>query len=322
VIAANSPSACLHFYSMDGNHVKTICEEGDSPGKYSDIRDFTVEPGTSMPITILDRNRMTNYVYEDNGAFLGGYRHMLYASAMHPVDERFLAMYCANEKTNNQKQLVIWDRSKNEIFNEFLEIDPVQRQFLNFFDRNNFLEVNDTLLFFKGFDNTIYQLTENYIQPRTLIDFGPKTLPKSFLERSFSDVAAFMEALRKTDYAFRIIGYHENDEFISFCFEHNEQFKFVLYDKQTKKYRISHQLIDDVVNQGLELESILPYGPFGITPSGFLIFYMEAMADQTPYANNMLTQPWLQSSITEEMKQNWEHEVDAVLLLVKPKRIL
>jgi len=312
LLSAGQPASCLHLYEANGTFLRSICNSGDGPGAYSTIRDFAWESDRSAPLTILDRNRMTNYTYSSDGTFHGGYRHSLFANALHPLGDRFLAMYCGNELTENTRKLIIWDRQEHAIAREFLEVDPRQRKYLNFFDRNNFLEFQDSLFFVQAFDNTVYHLTEKKIQPRLVLDFDDLTLPPAFLDRPYQDVMEFMETLRRSDYAFRMIGYYESAAFIAFCFEHAGRFKLALYDKDSRRHWVTHRLTDDLVYNGLSLEPIVEYGPLAVTPDGFFVFWMEELTTTGAFPE------------PERRPAGAELEIgsiDGVLLLAKPKRI-
>lgn len=321
VISTLQPPSCIQSFNRAGELLNSICESGESPGKYSSIRDFVIEKDRSTPITILDRNRMTNYTYTLSGEFVEGYRHLMYVNAMHPLDNRHLAMFSGNELTINKKSLVIWDREKNEIVNEFFEVDPVRRKFLNFIDRNNFLEYRDSLFFLRSFDNTIYHLTKNKVNARTHIDFGSSDLPEEWLNRSYADVQEFMESIRKTEYAFRIIGYFESNSFISFCFEHNGRFKMVFYDKSTSKYIVTHRLNDDIICKGFSMKQVVDYGPLAVTPQGEFVFWVEDLAYSDEHAMEIVNSLEKNNGTKDQLIDNWEQKVNGVILLAKPKRI-
>lgn len=325
-VASNLPG-CITTYSLEGKQHFQFCNEGQAPGQYRAIRDFDINVPKNR-IEILDRNNFMLLYYDLQGNFLGGVRHFLFANAFQRLDDERIGIYSGNEITQfNDTKLIVYNEKTQKVEKGFISIPrDMEQRYANFFDQNNFLTYQDSLLFFYSFNDTIYNFTKDNLTPRMHISFGGNSVPKDFLERGYQNVQVFMEQVRKTDYAFKIAGYQETESFITFIFEHAGRFKLAYYNKKNGKQKIAHNLQDDLLIKGLNLDNLRANGPYTTTGKGEVVFVVEAPVLKEAvlkYKNSMSTEEWEKLISSNEKLRNiniYLSESDnPVLLLVKYK---
>ncbi len=270
--------ACVQIYDSQGNHFSGICAQGEGPGKYQGISDFVV---LQDAIFILSRNDLKIFKYAlINGTFIRDYRIPVFAAKFEIMSDDNFILYCGNERTEHNDSKVVFFNLETEVVSAGpFPIDLKQAKYLNFFDRNNFLRTyDDKVLFFYGFNDTIYQINGAQATPYRIVDFGKYSIPASFYEQDYQDVMDFMTKVRASDndFAARVIGYYETPTHLSFIFEHRQQFLLVLYDKRTRNYHLCNQLTDDVHLAGFILYDDAGKGPVGVTSENELIFMQDA----------------------------------------------
>lgn len=275
-IASNSPG-CITSYDKKGNQVFSFCNQGDGPGQYRSIMDFDINASKNR-IEVLDRNNFMLFYYDFSGGFISGIRHFMFTNAFYRLDEERIAFYCGNEPTDfNDTKLVIYNEKKHKVEKGFIPIPKeMGKRYLNFFDRNNFLKIQDSVFFYSPFNDIIFHLTSEQLTPRTYISFGKYSLPQSILDKEYDNVAVFMEQIRKTDYAFHLMGYQESRDAISFVFEHRGLFHLAYYDKGSGKQKIARELKDDIMLEGFSIEGFSEYLPYTTTEDGRIVFLVES----------------------------------------------
>ncbi|MBV6428333.1 MAG: hypothetical protein KIPDCIKN_02860 [Haliscomenobacter sp.] len=275
LIASNSPG-CVTGFDAKGNQVFSFCRQGEAPGQYKSISDFNFNPSGNR-IEALDLKTLSMRYYDLSGNFISGYKHFLFSLSFHRLDAERIAFYCGNQTSDyNNTKLVVFNEKNQKVERGFIPIPKaLGKRYANFFEPNNFLRLQDSLLFFHYFNDTIYHLTPERLTPRTLIRFGKYTLPQSILDKEYDNVAVFMEQIRKTEYAFHKIGYQESKDAIAFTFEHRGLFHLAYYDKRSGNQKVAHQLKDDMVVKGFSIEAI-EYVPLTTTEDGRIVFLVES----------------------------------------------
>ncbi len=315
----NQTASCIYVYTQNGQLAKSICHQGDGPGQYLNIRDVNFNPDNE--ISVLDRKMLTIIDYSRNGKYVGGIRHFMFANSFLPISKDQMLFFCggATSKVSNS-MLVLYNRVKDKVEKQFRKIpDDLNQQYLNMFDRNNFQIYKDSILFFYGFNDTIfyYNKENSTLTPRLFVNFNGKNVPNNFLEKGFSDVQVFYEQIRKTDYAFRIIGYQETDQHITFIFEYLNKFKFVVFHKKDQKYSIFDSLEDDMSIPGLKLENLVDIGPYTLTEDGRLVFIIPG--EQLSEFFKSINSAKLNAETSDLMKKVKENQFNPVLLIAKLK---
>jgi len=204
-IHAYDPSSCLYGYSLStGKLLLDICQQGEGPGEYTSVWDFDYQLEQNQ-IVLLDRTQKKLHYFDLDGQFLRSKDHpsYFYASSFISLPNGNFLFYCRNQNPESMKHLVEWDPEEDKVANEYLDIDPVQRYFLNFRNPPNFHVFNGKIFFTKVFDPYLYVVHPGVeVFPSRKIDYGSYSLPEELLNQPYADVREFMTHIRKTDYAF------------------------------------------------------------------------------------------------------------------------
>jgi hypothetical protein len=214
--------------------------------------------------------------YDIQSKYISSQAIGFYANSFAMQKANYFLYVGAEMSDSSSSRVLVVDQESGTLVNEFLPIDPIQARYLNFFDRNNFTSFGDSLRFFYGFNDTIYHLEADDIQARYVIDFGKYNLPPSIFERSYASAYDFMTYIREADYAFRIIGYQENENYCLFAFEFREEFVWCIYDKADKTVRLFDELEDNLVLNGFQLDDLFAALPYALTADNKTISVVEA----------------------------------------------
>ncbi len=311
-ILAYDPSHCLYGYSLStGKLLLDICRQGEGPGEYTSVWDFDYQPEQNQ-IILLDRTQKKLHYFDLDGQFLHSKDHpsYFYASSFISLPNGNFLFYCQNENPESMKHLVEWDPEEGKVANEYLDIDPVQRHFLNVVNPHNFHVYNGKFYFTKVFDPHLYEVHPGVeVLPRRKIDYGSYSLPEELLYKPYADIREFMTRIRETDYAFNRIRHVENASYIAFHLEWMRSFFFTIYDKKTENYRVLTKLKDVPVCTGkrVTLEDIPDLGPFALTENDELIFALET------------SEEFFDPNDCQDLIPSEGKTPDLMLLLAKPK---
>ncbi|MEM9885012.1 MAG: 6-bladed beta-propeller [Bacteroidota bacterium] len=276
IIKSSAPDI-IFIFSKDGKLINKIDSEGEGPEEYSSIKDIAYD-SVKEEIIILDRKKFKLMNFDLNGKFIKSSSLPFYVSSFWNTENRYM-LYCGAEITpNNDTRLIVTDKEVSKVDREFLKINPKQARFLNFFDRNNFVEFGDSIRFFYGFNDTIYNISERKITPRFIVDFGSYSLPSGVMNRDYESSYDFIVNIRKGDFAFRIIGYAENQDYISFSFEFRGEFLLFFYEKNTQSSRLFRNLQDDISMTDFYVSEVINFTPIHLDAENNALMYVEADA--------------------------------------------
>ena len=265
--------AVLWRYNKDGILIDSLDRQGQGPGEYSNIRDFDIDEDGD--IFILSRTEKRILIYDAQWEYKRQFSIPVFATAIHVLSGNKILLYCGNENILTRQQVILFDWKKEEILNGYFPVDQNQRKFLNLIDRKNFISSSKELIFTRGFDPTLYRFEKEEMQPWITIDFGKFSLPQEYLDDDYQNIMKFYEALRQTDYAFRIIGWCMSDKDVMFHYEKSNQFYLVILDRKNYKTRILNRMTDDVIFKGSTFENIVEFGPYTADQNGQFYFFIN-----------------------------------------------
>lgn len=274
IYMSSTTPAVLWRYNMDGTLVDSLYRQGHGPGEYSNIRDFDI--GENGDLYVLSRTEKMVLIYDNNFNYKAQFNIPVFATAIEILNKNQIMLYCANENIVTGDQVIIYDWEQSAILSGYFPMDLEQRTFINVIDRQNFFERNDALFFTRGFDNTMYRFKDSEINPWLTVDFGAANLPQDFLDAEYVNIMDFYETIRKTDYAFRIIGWTMNEDYALFNFEKSNQFFLAVVELETRQSRVFDILEDDMQFQGSQFKNIVEIGPYSVDKDGYFYFFINA----------------------------------------------
>lgn len=224
----------IFIYSNKGIFIREINRLGNGPGEYLVLSDFYVNE-VGHGIEIYDSKKKKINRYDSEGNFISDIDVQLdgYAFTKFPNDK--YAVYIGsgyyNEESNNRLNIL---NSHGKIERKYIPIKDNEAKFLHLADLTNFKKFKDKRYFLYGFNDTIYRFKETSIYPEYYIDFQDNKLPSEFLEETYPNIMVFLEKCKKTNYAFRLIGFFETEDIIAFGFMHKYDIIHAYYSKKDK----------------------------------------------------------------------------------------
>jgi hypothetical protein len=138
---------------------------------------------------------------------------------------------------NNHYQTRIIDLNTNSTISECLEIDHYKAMYIHVMSANNFVQNKEhkNTYFFTGFDDFIYEISNDSIFPVFKVDMFQKNIPASFFNHEYSDVRVFFQALFTNNYAYGGFNFIEgqNEYLCSYYYAH--ECHIALISKETKQ---------------------------------------------------------------------------------------
>ena len=229
-----------------GNLILFLSRRGNGPGDYIEITDFQVEDNGNILVNDATGRKMIRY--STKGEYINTINHQLIASKFIKVyDLIYLNTY---DFTNEQLYRVnVWNEAENLIEQKYIKYEKVLK-YLSFIEYTNFSFFNDTISYSHSFSNTINQLKNNDLIPRFEIDFGKHNLPKKYTKQ-YNDLRLFMENFRNSNYASRIDGYREGNDFLFFAYSYQDKMPYVLITKNNNEIHHFDKFEDDFLFPGV-----------------------------------------------------------------------
>ena len=252
-------------YNSNGNAEWKLSKFGKGPGEYPRLSDFLID---TVSNTIEVYSSMRKIIKYDltNGDFIAEKQVSLDGYSFEKIDNDTYAIYSGsaiyNEDSNYKLNYFSWENEK--IINGFIPISKREASFMHFSDLTNFSKYKDDVSFLYAFNDTIYSLNKGAIVPRIYIDFGKSKLPDDMLYDKYSDVMDFFSQCKESNYAFRLTGFFESDNFILSAFHHGSNFNHLYYNKLTQEAQVIDSLIYDELFYGIEEKASFENLPKGI----------------------------------------------------------
>jgi hypothetical protein len=240
----------LYIFDQSGKCLSSINKKGQGPGEYSGLQDFAVD---GENIVIWSNAARKLLVYRESGEFVSEYKLTHWALVMSPpIDHNYL-LYSGNQigDGNNYKLHVINNEGETDI--KFLQIDAVKSKYLHIIQEYNFTKYKDKLRFFEAYNDTIYTITKDKIEPAFYVDFKGKNIPQSFFDRGFENLMKFMQSFSQQDYAVGVSFFAENEQAKMFCSYYQNKGKLTVFDAQKKTSQTFSSIQDDVFFNSLKL---------------------------------------------------------------------
>lgn len=249
----------IHKFDHNGRYVSQIINVGEGPESVNNVSDFVVSEkkieiligkGAYSEIAYysIDDEKLTNKLKLDIIGFSFekiGNAYYIYSSYNYPYAEFRVS------KVDLQGNILA-NYLKNDYSGTMLPV----------VERNFFTNCGRTFLI-ESFGNKIYELTEQHVKSKYIIDFGRKNIPENFFD---NDLMIAFEKLNIEGF-YSIINHFEGSNMalttLVFQQENNSQLYQIIFNKEKQ----------EIVKNKLEgpWEEILKH-PVGITDSDQIIF--------------------------------------------------
>lgn len=238
-------------FTLDGRHLSTLSNIGNGPGEYVRLDAFLVDKENG-DIMILDAMQNKVIVYSKEGAFLREVNTPL------PYGPGFFAKSAQNKYFVFEQSITsVMAESNYNLFvcsedmsNPVKLLPFTKTSNVAFSPRTIFYYVNDTLVYVPTYQETIYNVFEDRVEPRLRIDFGDKWVDDEYVYNPniANDPIGFVEGLEKQRFVY-FFNELENDTHIYADFYYQGVPYLYIYNKQTGVY----QLLKAREKEGFEL---------------------------------------------------------------------
>lgn len=210
----------LLVFDLKGKYISKISASGRGPGEYELLRDFYIDEARDEIVLLGSPDKLL--WYDIDGEFKRE-QSLNFTPLKFTLNHDGSYYFWNGTNCFECAPLVKTDSSFNIIESYFDDVDePLTTS--NMFTKYN----NHTYLrpFFDVHEKIIYELSENSVSKKYLVDFGSRNWPKSKTISRDSD-------LRQKDYIYGVTDFFEGDRWISFKLTSEKIVHFALYDKKS-----------------------------------------------------------------------------------------
>lgn len=242
-----SSKSILVFNTVNGDTVLNINNIGHGPGEYLGLEDLHIDE-TNKQIEVLDRNSQKVIKYDFQGNFIDEFRTDFYSCTFHKIDSVNYLFYNNNFiSSRTDHELVYYNAKTNNITKQISPIDKHLSSYFYVLDFNNFNTFNHSseLSFFALPPDTLYQIKNQKIYPKYVLNFGKNQTPTSFYKQNYNDIAEFAQKANKQEYIYRVITLVENTSKVITAFPFKDQCYWSIYSKNNDNTIITNYFKDD-----------------------------------------------------------------------------
>jgi hypothetical protein len=260
----------LYIFDKTGKFLSSINKKGQGPGEYTGISGFTVD---GENIVIMSRTLKKIIVYRESGELVAEYKVDCYAQDISLLGEHNYVLYCGNDRADSRDKIHIINSGKEE--KQFMPIDEGRAKYLHYVSPYNFsVGGGDKLRFFEPYNDTVYTVTGDTIEPAFYIDFKGRNIPPSFFAIKHKDIRAFAESVMEHDYAAGVFRFAENENTKMFVSNYKwSNVKLTFFDMRNKTSQTFASIRDDVFFNSL----IVPVNEFPYLAGENIIFPVNAI---------------------------------------------
>lgn len=264
-VSTESNGNGIYIFDLEGKYVGQFGSKGKGPGEYGYIQSFLIK---NDQVYILDRGSQRIDIYDLKGQFLKTLAKGVDGWNLALFDKE-LVVYAGNNLQNEEaKKLHYYGLDGNYLRAE-QEIDVHHADFLNFIPQKVFS--SQSKLYLELFSDIIYQSREHGLEEWKQLDFGKYTFPESELDKSYENVADFVQQVRSKNYAAFMSNLRETQNHLSFSYQFKDRLKprWVVMDKDTEGVSVYGEFIEDALTNGASL-TFRQFNLVGSTQDGFI----------------------------------------------------
>lgn len=240
----------LIVFNDEGNYINKINRRGKGPGEYLLLTDTWLDLDENT-INILDGRLGKTITFSWDFNYLSEFMHGVKGLSFFMLNRDNFFIYNGNDIASTTDYKLVYYEGK-DLTNSFFKIDLNEATYLHIFENNNFYNLNNRILFRYNLNDTVYHLTPHKAIPRLAIDFGENKITPEVFDNKYSDIAEFINYVRKQGFAFGHYGFSLTSKYIFFICEKDKELYFVLHDKKAEETKVYDSFIDDVTYAGRE----------------------------------------------------------------------
>ena len=241
------------YSSNDGTLLSVIDKKGRGPGEYQAIDDIYLDDAF---VYVLDRLARKILKYDLEGRYMDMINTQLIGYAFTRLDLDNFAIYINSDKNDKSEYRLNFYSIKNKrIVDKIFKISDSEYKWQYVDDLRNFIRCNDTTYFTYSFNDTIYRIEGNVLNPMYYVDFGKNKTPKQFINKNYSDIMEFSKKAAQNGYIYSISGFHHTNDYIYFGFNFNNKFIHCIYSLKSRRSLIFNKISNYLDVTGLVEET-------------------------------------------------------------------
>lgn len=244
----------VFVFDMDGSFFANISDYGMGHGKYHELGNFYIN-SKQKTINIYQTWPAKVMEYNYYGDFINEKEIYEYARTMTMNAKGNYCIYTANVPISEKSKynFLMLNNDFQVICNCFPT--DVKNKKLSLFLRNNFTHFGDSVSFVKPFCDTIFDISEDQIKAKYLIDFGEYAATEKFYNKYLDfDVRKIIKMHEKNNQAYGIQPFYESNKYLYFKFFYKESWEYLaVFSKNTKTMQLAKDVLNDVNQMPLNL---------------------------------------------------------------------
>ena len=302
----------LFCFDLNGKYLFSVGSQGNGPGEYVFLTDFYIDRKLNCIWVGDDARKILKY--DLSGNFIEQYKVDFSINNLFPLpdDSESMAIRLGYYKDKNYS-FVIYNLRENKITYAKEQIYEIER----IVAQSSFFENRKDILYGAVFNDTIFRLSKEGLEPHILIDFGKYTFSREKLGEKDSKqvIAEFLNP--KNKYAGFVGAVYENSDFISFRYDFADERFLAIYSKKEKqtvsinKIRIENQAFD----AGMHFLQSYRQGQYISSLPAHLLYEDEQIVENTQKRS------YGHYTSLKELKSNITEDSNPILIIGEEKAV-
>lgn len=265
IIQSKAQGKDLHIFDKQGNFIRSLVYYGRAKNEVLNIQAFCYNEYLNT-VDALCNYGMEIKRFPINGAICSTIplpkESIFSARDLEILDATTYVLYkdIGNLDIPEHK-LYLLDCEKNKVVDAFIPFDREIEEKISFGQRNNLYRKNGCVYFYEVFQNGIFEVTKDGVNPYIAFTKNSYTLPSDFFQTS-RDIRDFIGQCKAHNYVWAHINCYQYKELICSFFTHSSKIYGNIIDLNQKK---SHSFL--YLNDDLFTYSIIPANMLNIIGS-------------------------------------------------------
>ncbi len=221
----------FYIFNNDGKFLERVGKLGSGPGEFTTIFDLDFDPFDSVFVVFAHNDRKV-LRYNLDGKFVNEFYIDFFAKELIPLENGFIFYVDFNSSEINDEKNILLTNTNGKIdhsYLKYIETDRPSIEFSGFLSKNNLGALYATSL-----EDTIYQITENALYPRYVVDFGSYRVPAKVKSDPALDGLIDYSILNRPGF--------ETDKYLILPFTHKRYKNKLFYNKESGKSSIDREM--------------------------------------------------------------------------------
>lgn len=238
-------ASALYVFDTSGRYIFDIQEGIGGSGEVLEFSDFDVSDKREE-LYILDNDSKDIKVFDFSGTFIKRIRLPFFASSINVLGDE-IAVFRNNqfnigdEWGNNQ---IVVLSNDGEVLRSFLPL-TTSTDYLSYHDSFRPLHsTDDSWVFSQALNDTIYEISDDTVNAKYIIDFGSKSLKE--IDGGFFGVTDFLQSEQRMKSQYLMGDTFETPDYLMSLFYAGKTYKYVFYDKKRRKVSVLDKIDNDL----------------------------------------------------------------------------